>query len=118
MGILDKALKIIQSPRGSSDWDRTKKETKWDFVKKSTRGVKLRKKYAEEYQNMETGKTATYYRKDTRVEWHHHEDYENWPEYVEVAMEEGECWESDVNLDGLPTLWGHILGGGTWRRER
>jgi len=118
MGLLSRLLGAVGSPRSSSDWDRICHETKWDFVEETSRGVKLRKKLAEKYQHMETGEEAVYYRKDTRIEWHHWENHEDWPEYVDIAMDEGECWDSDFDDGELYGLWGHIMGGGTWKRER
>lgn len=118
MGLISRLLGAVESPRSSSDWDRIRRETKWDFVEETKRGVKLREKKAKEYQHMETGGRAVYYRADTRIEWHHWTESDDWPEYVDIAMEEVECWESDFESDDLPALWGHIMGGGTWKRER
>ena len=118
MGLIERLLGTVQSPRSSSDWDCIRSETKWDFVEETSRGVKLRQKKAKEYQHMETGERAVYYRHDTKIEWHHWTDSDDWPVYVDIAMDKGECWADEFDDGEIYGLWGAMMGGGRWKRER
>jgi len=119
MSIVDKLFDIFEDPMRSSDWDKIRQEIKWDFIKETNRGVKLKKKKCEQYKNMETGEIATYYRTDTKIEWHHFDEQNDWPSYVELARKNGECWNNEFDDGRLPEFWGQIMskGGRIWYKE-
>lgn len=87
----------------SSSWNEIKIGTKWEFVKKSDYGVKLNKKLCRRMKNMETGEIQDIYRADAvETEWHQYKNRDEWPDYVDISIDNGEVWDDEVDTYEYP----------------
>lgn len=100
------------------DWDRTRRELRWTFVKETQQAVQIRQELGEQYKNMETAETATLIREDTKFEWFEWND--EWPPYAEEAYKNGTIWKSDIEQPCPSTSLKDILKpprlGYEWKR--